>query len=111
MYYNDFFIFYINFLYQLLMLASISYFIGLFGIIFNHRNFLVTMLFIEVMYVSIFIYFIVSSFYLNSPIGQIYALAILISVACESAVGLGILITVYKNNKIITWEYYQQLKN
>jgi NADH-quinone oxidoreductase subunit K len=106
----DFYIYYNIYIYQFLIITNMLYFIGIFGIIFNNRNFLITMLFIEVMYVSIFLYLIVASFYLNSPIGQIYALSILLVVACESAVGLGILILLYQKNKTINWTFYQQLK-
>jgi NADH:ubiquinone oxidoreductase subunit K len=98
---NDFFVSYIVSIHQILILASATYFISISGVIYNHRNFLVTMLFLEVMYVSIFIYFNIASLYLNLPIGQIYALALLITVTCESAVGLGVLISIYRNNRTI----------
>jgi NADH-quinone oxidoreductase subunit K len=68
------------------------------------------MLFIEVMYVGIFLYFILSSMYLNSPIGQIYALVILITAACESAVGLGILLVLFKNDYTINFKNFTELK-
>jgi len=111
MFLSNFYILYSQALYQLLFIASILYFIGLFGLMGNHKNFLVTILFIEIMYVSIFLYFISVPFYLNSQLGQIYALVILIAAACESAIGLGILILIYKNNEVITLNFYKQLKS
>ena len=68
------------------------------------------MLFIEVMYVGIFLYFIGTSFYLNSPLGQIYALVILITAACESAVGLGILLVLFKNDYTINFKNFTELR-
>ena len=107
---GSFFFSYYNLLTNFLILSSIIYFFGLCGIIFNRRNFLITMLFIEVMYVGIFLYFIGISFYLNSPIGQIYALIILITAACESAVGLGILLVLFKNDYTINFKNFTELR-
>lgn len=68
------------------------------------------MLFIEVMYIGIFLFFIFSSLYLNSPIGQIYALIILVSAACESAVGLGILLVLFKFDNSINFKDFNELR-
>jgi NADH-quinone oxidoreductase subunit K len=107
----DSFIFNLHFnLIQLLILTNIIYVLGIFGIITNNRNFLLTMLFIEIMYIGIFIYINVSSMLLNSPIGQIYALIILIIVACESAIGLGILLFLFRSNNTINFENFTELR-
>lgn len=93
-----------------LVLANFFFFFGILGIIFNQRNFLLSMLFIEVMYTGIFLYFIFGSFYLNSPIGQVYALTILVSAACESAVGLGILLILFKYDNSISFNDFSELR-
>jgi NADH-quinone oxidoreductase subunit K len=108
--FGSFFFSFYNLLTQFLIISSIIYFFGICGIIFNRRNFLITMLFIEVMYVGIFLYFITSSMYLNSPVGQLYALVILITAACESAVGLGILLVLFKNDYSINFKNFTELK-
>jgi len=68
------------------------------------------MLFIEVMYIAIFSHFVTSSIILNSPTGQIYALSILIIAACESAIGLGILSILFKNDETINFENFSELR-
>lgn len=104
-----FFNLYLN-LIQFLILTNTLYFIGLLGIIYNNRNFLLTMLFIEVMYIAIFSYILASSMLLNLQIGHVYALSILIIAACESAVGLGILLLLFKNTNTINFENFNELR-
>lgn len=107
---ESFFLIYSEYLMQFLILSNIIYFLGIFGIMFNQRNLLITMLFIEVTYVGIFLYFIGISVFLNSPIGQIYALIILITAACESAIGLGLLLVIFKNDFTVNYDNFQNLK-
>ena len=95
---------------QLLIITNIIYFLGIFGILYNKRNFLLTMLFIEVMYIGIFVYLLTSSLLLNLVVGQIYALSILIIAACESAIGLGILLILFKNDNTINLENFTELR-
>lgn len=92
------------------ILSNFIFFFGIFGIIFNQRNFLLSMLFIEVMYTGVFLYFIIGSFYLNSPIGQVYALTILVAAACESAIGLGILLVLFKFDNTINFNEFNELR-
>jgi NADH-quinone oxidoreductase subunit K len=95
---------------QLLVISLFLYFFGIFGMIFNQKNFLVTMLFIEVSYVGLFLGYICASLFLNNPVGQIYALVLLIIVACESAIGLGILLILYKNENTISFNDFCRLR-
>lgn len=94
----------------LLVLSNFIFLFGIFGIILNRRNFLVSMLFIEVMYTGIFMYFIVASLFLNLPAGQVYALVILVSAACESAIGLGILLILFRYDNSINFEDFTELR-
>jgi NADH-quinone oxidoreductase subunit K len=84
--------------------------IGLIGIIFNFKNFLVTMFSVELMYLGITISFILVSVVTHDPKGQIYAMILLILAAAESAIGLGILIVLFRFGKSIDFESYQELK-
>jgi NADH-quinone oxidoreductase subunit K len=94
----------------LLILANLLFFYGIYGIIINRQKFLLTMLFIEVMYVGIFAHFLISSLILNSTLGQIYAILLLIIVACESAIGLGILIVLYHKEHSINFIDFTELR-
>jgi len=86
------------------------YFLGLFGIIYNYKNFLVTMMCVEIMYLGVISSFAVVSACSFDPKGQIYALILLIVAASESAIGLGILVVMFNNHKTLNFEAYQELR-
>lgn len=77
---------------------------------FNYKNYLVTMFCIELMYLGITICFIIVSVSTADPKGQIYAILLLILAAAESAVGLGLLIVLYRFGNSIKFQEYQKLK-
>lgn len=93
-----------------LLLFLLLFFIGLSGIVFNYRNYLVTMLCIEIMYLGITICFLIVSVSVGDPKGQIYGLILLIAAAAESAIGLGVLVVLYKFGNSIDFSDYQELK-
>ena len=78
-------------------LFYLIFLIGIFGIVFNYKNLLITMLSVELMYLGIVSGFAVLSFFMYDIQGQIWALVILILAASESAVGLGLLILLYRS--------------
>ena len=84
--------------------------IGLTGILFNFKNYLVTMFCIELMYLGITVCFIIVSVSTADPKGQIYAIILLVLAAAESAIGLGILIVLYRFGSSIDFSDYQELK-
>jgi NADH-quinone oxidoreductase subunit K len=90
--------------------SYLIFLIGVFGLLFNYKNFLVSMLNIELIYLGIVTGFAVLSIIFNDFFGQIYALVILILAAAESAVGLGILIVLFKYGQTVDFAIYQELK-
>lgn len=93
-----------------LFLFYLLFLIGLTGIMFNYKNYLITMFCIELMYLGITLCFIIVSISTADPKGQIYALLLLILAAAESAIGLGILIVLYRFGSSIEFQNYQELK-
>ncbi len=91
-----------------LSLAFIFFLLGLFGLLYNFKNFLVSMMAVELMYLGVILSFSFASL-LHSSL-SIYALYLIILAACESAVGLGLLIVLYRFNQSIDLSYYTQLK-
>jgi len=91
-------------------LFYLLFLIGLTGIIFNYKNYLVTMFCIELMYLGITICFIIISVSTADPKGQIYAILLLVLAAAESAIGLGVLIVLYRFGNSIEFQDYQELK-
>jgi len=95
---------------EFLALVYFIFLIGLSGLVFNHKNFLLTLFSIEIMYLGITLGFIVISIMTGDPKGQIYAIILLIIAAAESAIGLGMLIVLYRFGQSINFEDYQELK-
>jgi NADH-quinone oxidoreductase subunit K len=72
------------------------YLTGILGIVFNKFNILITLMCIELIFLSTNLNFILFSVYLDDLYGQIFSLFILTVVAGESAIGLAILIVYYR---------------
>jgi NADH:ubiquinone oxidoreductase subunit K len=84
--------------------------IGLFGIFINRKNVLLIIVCIELVLLSINFNFLISSYYLDDILGQIFALFILTVAAAESSIGLAILIIYYRVKGTISIEYVNSLK-
>lgn len=95
---------------ELVKMSYLLFLIGIIGMIFNYKNFLITMLSIELMYLGIVSGFAIASICLFDIQGQIYALIVLILAASESAVGLGLLIVLFRYGKNIDFDVYQELR-
>lgn len=93
-----------------IILGNLIFFLGILGIILNQRNFLISMLFIEVMYIGIFTHFLILSTQTFLPLSQIFALCFLVVIACESVIGLGILLILYRYDKSINIEFFTDLR-
>ncbi len=69
---------------------------GSIGISFNRRNFLITLMCIELMLLSLNLNFLIMSVYLDDYYGQLFSLFILTVAASESAIGLALIIAYYR---------------
>jgi len=67
------------------------------------------MMAIELMYLGAVSSFVLYGTACNDPRGAIYGLLLLIVAASESAIGLGILIVLYRFGRTIDFNAYQQL--
>jgi NADH-quinone oxidoreductase subunit K len=79
-----------------IIIPTITFFIGVSGIIFNKKNAILVLISVELMLLAINFIFIVSSVYLDDRIGQIFALLVLTVAASESSIGLGLLVVYYR---------------
>jgi NADH:ubiquinone oxidoreductase subunit K len=77
------------------------FFLGLVGMAFNYKNFLVTMMSIECMYLGAVTSFVFYGITFQDTTATIYGLLTLIFAACESAIGLGLLVSVYRFGRTI----------
>ena len=74
----------------------ILFFIGIFGILSNKRNILIILMCVELLLLSVNLNFVLASFYLDDIYGFLFSLFILTIAACESAIGLAILILYFR---------------
>jgi NADH-ubiquinone oxidoreductase chain 4L len=86
----------LNYILLTIFLSVILFIIGIINIMLNVNNLLITLLNIELIFLGVSILFICISILLKDPKGQLYALLILNTAAAESAVGLGLLIALYR---------------
>jgi len=90
-----------NFL-TLLFVPITIFLIGIIGIVLNRKNVLLIIICVELILLSINFIFLISSFYIDDVLGQIFAIFILAVAAGESSTGLAILITFYRLKGTIT---------
>ena len=81
---------------HLFLCCLFLFFLSLLGIILNRKNLIVTLICIEMALLAVNLNFIVHSVDLDDILGQVYALCIIALGAAESALGLAILICLFK---------------
>ncbi len=80
-----------------LVLGAILFAISVIGIFLNRRNVIIMLMAIELMLLAVNLNFIAFSHYLNDTAGQIFVFFILTVAAAESAIGLAILVLLFRN--------------
>ncbi|MCZ6500394.1 MAG: NADH-quinone oxidoreductase subunit NuoK [Gammaproteobacteria bacterium] len=87
-----------------LLLSAILFSISVAGIFINRKNVIVLLMCIELMLLAVNFNFIAFSHYLGDLSGQIFVFFILTVAAAESAIGLAILILLFRNRASINVE-------
>lgn len=93
-----------------LILSGVLFAISIAGIILNRKNVLIILMSIELMLLAVNLNFIIFSHFLNDLSGQIFVFFILTVAAAESAIGLAIIIILYRNHGTINVEKLSGLK-
>ncbi|MDD4886949.1 MAG: NADH-quinone oxidoreductase subunit NuoK [Thiomonas sp.] len=93
-----------------LVLGAILFAISVVGIFLNRRNLIVILMAIELMLLAVNLNFIAFSHYLQDFAGQVFVFFILTVAAAESAIGLAILVVLFRNLNTIDVEELDQLK-
>jgi NADH-quinone oxidoreductase subunit K len=93
-----------------LVLGAILFAISVVGIFLNRRNLIVILMAIELMLLAVNLNFIAFSHYLQDFGGQVFVFFILTVAAAESAIGLAILVVLFRNLNTIDVEELDQLK-
>lgn len=84
--------------------------LSLAGIFINRKNVIVLLMCIELMFLAVNTNFVAFSSYLHQLTGQVFVFFILTVAAAESAIGLAILVVLYRNRGTINVEQLDLLK-
>ncbi len=84
-----------------LILGSLLFAISIMGLFLNRKNLVVILMTIELMLLAVNMNFVAFSHYLNDLSGQVFVFFILTVAAAESAIGLAILVLLFRNLRSI----------
>ena len=93
-----------------LVLSAVLFAISVVGIFLNRKNLIVLLMAIELMLLAVNLNFVAFSHYLGDMHGQIFVFFILTVAAAESAIGLAILVLLFRNKSDIQVESLNELK-
>lgn len=93
-----------------LSLGAILFAMAVIGIFLNRRNLIVLLMAIELMLLAVNLNFVAFSHYLGDMSGQVFVLFILTVAAAESAIGLAILVVLFRNRSTINVDELDALK-
>ena len=93
-----------------LTLGAMLFAIAVVGIFLNRKNLIVLLMAIELMLLAVHMNFVAVSSYLGDMHGQVFVFFILTVAAAESAIGLAILVLLFRNKSSINAEDLDTLK-
>ena len=93
-----------------LSLGAMLFALSVVGIFLNRRNLIVLLMAIELMLLAVNTNFVAFSHYLHDMNGQIFVFFILTVAAAESAIGLAILVLIFRNRSSISVDGLNALK-
>jgi NADH-quinone oxidoreductase subunit K len=93
-----------------LSLGGILFAMSVIGIFLNRKNLIVLLMAIELMLLAVNLNFVAFSHYLGDMAGQVFVFFILTVAAAESAIGLAILVVLFRNRSTINVDELDALK-
>jgi NADH-quinone oxidoreductase subunit K len=93
-----------------LILGAILFSISIVGIFLNRKNVIIVLMAIELMLLAVNVNFVAFSHFLQDTAGQVFVFFILTVAAAESAIGLAILVVLFRNIHSINVDDLDQLK-
>lgn len=93
-----------------LTLGGILFCLGVAGIFLNRRNAILILMCIELILLAVNMNFIAFSRFMGDMAGQIFVFFILTVAAAESAIGLAILVVLFRNRDSINVEEFDSMK-
>jgi len=93
-----------------LMVAATLFLLGVVGIFLNRKNIIVLLMCVELILLAVNINFVAFSHYLHQIVGEVFVFFILTVAAAESAIGLSILVALFRHRQTIDVEALDSLK-
>lgn len=93
-----------------LTLGALLFAIAVVGIFLNRKNLIVLLMAIELMLLAVNMNFVAFSHYMGDMHGQVFVFFILTVAAAESAIGLAILVLLFRNQRSIEVDELHSLK-
>ncbi len=93
-----------------LSMGAALFALSIIGIFLNRKNLIVLLMAIELMLLAVNTNFVAFSYYLNDMNGQVFVFFILTVAAAESAIGLAILVLLFRNKSTIDVQELDALK-
>ena len=84
-----------------LIVGAVLFCLSVAGIIINRKNVIVLLMCIELMLLAVNTNFVAFSYFLNDVDGQVFVFFILTVAAAEAAIGLAILVVLFRNRQSI----------
>jgi NADH-quinone oxidoreductase subunit K len=95
---------------EYLIVAAILFSLSVIGIFLNRKNLILLLMCIELMLLAVNINFVAFSAYLGDITGQVFVFFILTVAAAEAAIGLAILVVLFRNRRTINVQDLDTLK-
>lgn len=86
---------------ECLIFAAILFALGMAGVVINRKNIITLLMSIELILLAVNTNFISFSYFLGNNVGQVFVFFILTVAAAEAAIGLAIMVILYRNRKTI----------
>jgi NADH-quinone oxidoreductase subunit K len=92
-----------------LVLSAILFTIGVTGVLMR-RNVIIILLSIELMLTAVNLNFIAFSHYMENPVGQVFVFFVMTVAAAETALGLAIVVAMFRNLETVNVDEINQMK-
>lgn len=95
---------------HVLIVSALLFAISIAGMVINRKNLLILLMCIELMLLAVNINFVAFSYFLGDLSGQVFVFFILTVAAAEAAIGLAILVVLFRNRGTINVQELDILK-
>ncbi|HSQ08824.1 MAG TPA: NADH-quinone oxidoreductase subunit NuoK [Chromatiaceae bacterium] len=95
---------------EYLLLGGLLFSIAVAGVFLNRKNVIILLMCIELMLLAVNMNFVAFSHFLQDTAGQVFVFFILTVAAAEAAIGLAILVVLFRNRRTINVEDLDTLK-